>query len=109
MIQPRRDAVLAGAFALVGALISSRMTTESAERRLASQFRHLWESVVTSHAGDYASVLGLLISVIGFGITIRNVRKSKQAAFAAELAARKTFDSVIRSQAIVDLSTALSI
>ena len=42
-----------------------------------------------SRAGDIASVLGLLVALVGFAITIWNVRASKAAAIRAEEAANE--------------------
>lgn len=45
---------------------------------------YMWE-----HYGDLASVLGLLISLIGFAITLWTVRKARRAAEEAKHAARE--------------------
>ncbi len=44
---------------------------------------------VKEHYGDIASVVGLVISILGFGVTIFGVRKAKQAAEGARQAARE--------------------
>src|ERR1700733_2397650 len=45
---------------------------------------------------DIASVVGLLITVVGFAVTIRNVRKARQAAEEARQAARDAVSRIAK-------------
>ena len=67
------------------------------------------KSLLVSLVGDIASVIGVLIAVIGFGITIRNVMKSKEAADRAEIAANKTLERVRYVDTVQNLSRAISV
>lgn len=46
---------------------------------------------LVEHYGDIASIVSLLVSFVGFGVTIWNVRKAKFAAEEAKSAAREAF------------------
>jgi hypothetical protein len=66
-------------------------------------------SYFKEHYGDLSSVVGLLITFVGFIVTIRNVRKAKQAAEEARQAAREAV-SRIGSQILVnEIGTALEL
>lgn len=58
--------------------------------------------------GDWASILGLTVGIVGFVVTIWNVIKSKRAALSAERAAQLAQNAVNRSHAIQDLSAAVA-
>ncbi|MGJ5076733.1 hypothetical protein [Bradyrhizobium oligotrophicum] len=60
-------------------------------------------------AGTWADVSGFLIAVFGFGATLIGVRKSKNAAVAAQRAAQATRDSIRLLETIVDFSTAIAV
>ena len=60
-------------------------------------------------AGDLASVIGVIIALVGFGITIRNVGKAKLAADRAEFAANETLERVRYVDTVQNLSRAISI
>ena len=62
-----------------------------------------------SHTGAVASILGVLIALIGFWITIRNVRRSRRAATRAERAAKEALESVRHFDTVQNLSEAISI
>lgn len=57
--------------------------------------------------GSWASIAGVFISLVGFGVTIFNVRKSKSAAVAAEIAARKAQNALKGIDAISEISMAI--
>lgn len=57
--------------------------------------------------GNLASVSGLVLSLLGFGLTLWGVWRSKSAAEAAQEAALKAKDAIVRSQTIMDFSAAL--
>ena len=59
--------------------------------------------------GDIASIVGVLIALVGFGITIRNVGKSREAADRAEIAANKALERVRYVDTVQNLSKAISI
>lgn len=66
-----------------------------------------WE--VSNHVGDLASIAGVMISVVGFIATLRNVVSSRAAAERAELAAKAARDSIKLFDVAVDFSSAISI
>lgn len=59
-------------------------------------------------AGSWASLIGLLVTVVGFIATIINVRRSRRAAESAEDAAQRTRGALVGMQAIADVSSALA-
>src|SRR6266849_960441 len=61
------------------------------------------------HIGDLASIVGVAISVIGFIVTVWNVRRSKSAAERAEAAANEARSLVRGYQTIADFSAAIAI
>lgn len=65
-------------------------------------------SFISEHWGDIASVAGVIISIIGFIATIINVARSKRAAQRAEEAAIDARESILRSDTLMELSTALT-
>jgi|SRR4051812_38574934 hypothetical protein len=62
-----------------------------------------------NHLGDLSGILGVLVSIIGFGVTLTGVLKSKRAAQRAEEASRQTRDSIRLLDAVVDFSSAIAI
>lgn len=58
--------------------------------------------------GDFASIIGVLISLIGFGVTIYNVVRSKTAAEKAEHAAQKTREDINRINVVMEFASAIS-
>jgi hypothetical protein len=62
-----------------------------------------------NHIGDWASVAGVLISIIGFAVTLVSVFKARTAASRAEAAAKSTRDAIRLFDAIVDFSSAITI
>lgn len=63
---------------------------------------------VANHVGDWASVFGVLIAIVGFVITIRNVARSRKSADRAETAATKAAESIRHIDAVQNLSRAVS-
>jgi hypothetical protein len=59
--------------------------------------------------GDIASVIGVVLTILGFGVTIFGVWRSKSAAKEASQAATAARDSISRYDAIADLAAAMSI
>lgn len=59
--------------------------------------------------GDIASLAGLIISVVGFLLTLHSVRRSRSAAEGARRAAEQTRASLLHVDAIADLSAAISV
>lgn len=57
---------------------------------------------------DWANFLGLILTVVGFAITISNVRKSKRAAEAAESAAKEISNKISLVNVVVSLSAAMT-
>jgi hypothetical protein len=60
-----------------------------------------------TRAGDLASLAGVLIALVGFAITIWNVRASKAAALRAEGAANKARGAIRLLDAVTDVSAAI--
>ncbi|OSJ23328.1 hypothetical protein BSZ19_43500 [Bradyrhizobium japonicum] len=60
-------------------------------------------------AGTWADVSGFLIAIFGFGATLVGVRKSKNAAIAAQEAAQATRESIRLLETMVDFSTAIAV
>ncbi len=67
------------------------------------------EDLLVHHWGDLASVIGLFVSVFGFGLTIVAVRKAKDAARQASEAANATKRSIMAANALVSFGSAMSI
>jgi hypothetical protein len=61
-----------------------------------------------TRAGDIASIVGLLIAVVGFAITIRNVRASRAAAVRAEEAANQARRAIRFFDVVAEISTAIA-
>jgi hypothetical protein len=68
----------------------------------------LLDWLARTRAGDLASILGLVVSIIGFVITIYNVRRSRTAAQAAETAAREMRAKLSTQDSIVAITTAIT-
>jgi ERCC4-type nuclease len=67
-----------------------------------------YPTFVTEHWGDIASVVGVGISLVGFGITIWGVLRSKKAAQRAEEAAHDVKTQIFRTDTIEDLAAAIT-
>ncbi|WP_024617837.1 hypothetical protein [Pseudomonas kilonensis] len=59
--------------------------------------------------GDYAGLIGLLISLIGFYFTIRTVLNSKAASEHAAAAVESMREDIRRSETVADFATALAV
>lgn len=59
--------------------------------------------------GDYAGLIGLLISLIGFYFTIRTVLNSKAASEYAAAAVESMREDIRRSETVADFATALAV
>ena len=64
--------------------------------------------MIQIHAGDLASVVGLIVSLVGFGVTIYNVRKSRTASKAAAEAAVATRAKLSTEDSLVAITTAIT-
>jgi hypothetical protein len=62
----------------------------------------------SEHWGDIASVVGVGISIVGFIITIINVRRSKNAAQRAEEAALEVRKAISQADVIMELSVVVT-
>lgn len=69
----------------------------------------IMEFVARGDVGSIASVLGLVLSVIGFSWTIRSVIRSKRAAEAAREASIAVRTSLTRTDSVAECSTAIAI
>ena len=61
-----------------------------------------------SGLGDLASVAGLLLTVIGFGLTLYGVRKSRTASESASLAAKDAKNAILHTETIYNFSSAVT-
>jgi hypothetical protein len=61
-----------------------------------------------TRAGDIASILGVLIAMVGFAVTIRNVRASRAAAQRAEEAANQARKAIRFFDVVAEISTAIA-
>jgi hypothetical protein len=61
-----------------------------------------------TRAGDIASILGLLVALIGFAVTIWNVRASRAAALRAEQAANQARRAIRFFDVVAEISTAIA-
>lgn len=61
------------------------------------------------HIGDLASIAGVAISIIGFFVTVLNVRRSKSAAERAENAANEARRMIRDYETLSDFSAAIAI
>jgi hypothetical protein len=59
-------------------------------------------------AGDWLSVLGLVVTLIGFAITIFNVVRSRTAAEEAERAVAKVREDILRIDTVAEFSAAIA-
>jgi hypothetical protein len=62
-----------------------------------------------NHIGDIASVGGVAISIVGFIVTVWNVRRSKSAAERAEAAANEARTLMRSYETVADFSAAIAI
>lgn len=69
----------------------------------------LEQGVAQHHWGDYASIVGLAVAVIGFGVTYVNVVRSRKAAEQAEAAVASLREKQQLMDVARDLSLALAI
>lgn len=60
--------------------------------------------IAENRIGDLSSIAGVLISIVGFVLTVYNVRRSKKAAELARDAAQSAKNSIQTFEAVVDLS-----
>ena len=65
--------------------------------------------IVDNNLGDWASVLGVFIAVIGFFITIYKVLRLKSAAVIVQNAVEKVREDVLRVETVAEFSAALSV
>ena len=64
--------------------------------------------IVRNNLGDLASLAGVIIAVVGFGLTLKNVYRSKAAATRAEEAAKETRDSIRLFDTVSEFAEAIS-
>jgi hypothetical protein len=64
--------------------------------------------VVEKHLGDVASVVAVIVTVVGFFITIRNTMKSKTAAEKAKSAVVEMRKDLAKTNTIADISSAIT-
>jgi signal transduction histidine kinase len=67
------------------------------------------EWIAQNHIGDLASLAGVAISIVGFIVTVWNVRRSRSAAERAESAANEARRAMRAYQTLSDFSAAIAI
>ncbi len=65
--------------------------------------------IAENHVGDLASLAGVAISIVGFVVTVWNVRRSESAAERAEAAANEARRAMRIYQTVSDLASAIAI
>src|SRR6266851_8176489 len=68
----------------------------------------LLEQISKRHLGDAASIIGLLVALIGFSFTLFGVWRSKKAAEMAQEEVRSVKQAITRSSTIADFSAAVT-
>jgi hypothetical protein len=63
--------------------------------------------ILDNRVGDWASIIGLLVSLVGFVATLVNVRRSRSAADQARLAAQETRRDISKSNMLGTLAAAM--
>jgi hypothetical protein len=71
--------------------------------------REIIRYIVNNHLGDIASIIGLLLAIIGFTITVYQIRSAKNAAKQAEEEVRKLRETLRKTDTVTDLSIAISV
>lgn len=71
-------------------------------------FQSVTQFIVNHQLGDWASVIGLCIAVVGFAATIYNVLKAKKAAEQAEEAVSRVRRDAARMHAVGSISTVVT-
>lgn len=71
-------------------------------------FTELTTIIDTYKLGDFASIVGLIVALIGFAITIINVIKSRQASDAASESVARVREDLKRMETVSDFSAALA-
>jgi hypothetical protein len=69
----------------------------------------MWKWIAENHIGDWASLAGVAIAIVGFVVTVVNVMRSKSAAERAEAAANEARRMMRAYQTVSDLSAAIAI
>jgi hypothetical protein len=66
------------------------------------------EFIAQYQVGDYASIVGLAVSAVGFVVTIIGVWRSKSAAQEASMVARQVREDLGRTNAVAEFAAAIS-
>jgi cell division protein FtsX len=69
---------------------------------------YFYNLIVDNHLGDIASVIGIIISLVGFFITIWNVIQTRKAAQKAEEIGRKVREDISKIETIEEFSKAIA-
>ena len=64
--------------------------------------------VIANHVGELASIAGLIVTIVGFLYTLRNVKKSRMAAQDAKAAAEGVRQDMGRFDAVAELASAVT-
>lgn len=71
-------------------------------------YREFVTYITTNHLGDVASVLAVVITVVGFFVAIYNVTKSKKAALRAEKAVKQVRADLARMNNVAEIASAIT-
>lgn len=69
----------------------------------------LTQQISTYSLGDYASIIGLVVTLFGFGLTLRNVSISRKAAQSAEAVALNVQADLQKTNTIAEFAQALAV
>lgn len=72
-------------------------------------FTNLNQSIAANNIGDWASIIGLLTAVIGFGVTIFGVFRSKRAAEQARNAVSDVRKDLLHTNTVADFAASVAI
>ena len=65
------------------------------------------EFIADYRLGDFASLIGLIVTFVGFGVTLWNVIRSKRAAEEAERAVKRMRELLVQTNTISEFSSAV--
>lgn len=68
----------------------------------------MFEFLIKNNIGEYASILGLLVTLIGFAITLYNVNKSKKASELSQTAVSNMRKDLARSETVIEVSSVIN-
>jgi hypothetical protein len=67
------------------------------------------DELLSTNWGDIVGAVGLVITIVGFGVAIYQATRARRAAAAAEAASRETSQAIARVLTVVDLERAVAL